>query len=232
MRARRILAGLLALAALAGCGGAGDDPGSGTAGGAAAASGASTAASPAPAALDARALARRALIRLSDFPYRWRQESAPVTDLRCDGTDPFVGASTLVGSRRIVLGDTGIQETVAVFPTAAASRRAYVRINSRTALRCLRRDARQRVTEEAEGPARPLQLARVEPLGKHGKAMRFTTTAISSYGVVSGYIDAVHLQAGRMLGALVIVSGLSLPDEDVYERTVGLFRRRLHAPRS
>ena len=99
-------------------------------------------------------------------------------------------------------------------------------------MRCLHHDVRERVSAEAGGPARPLQLARVEALGEHGKAMRFTTIATSSYGVVDGYIDAVHLQAGRMLGALVIVSGLSVLDEDVYERAVGLFTRRLRAPRS
>ncbi len=217
---------LLATAALSACGGAGGDDG-GTAA-------ATTAAPPpAPTHVGDRALARRALVRRADFPDEWVQQGAPATDLRCDGTDPFVGARALVGSKRIVLDDVGVQETVAVFPTVAATRRAYGRINSRAALRCLHRDVRRRVSKEAEGPAKPLSLVRVEAFGGGaGRAMRFTTTATSSYGLVQGYIDAVHLRAGRMLGALVIVSGLSILDEDVYEHAVSLFARRLRATSS
>jgi hypothetical protein len=228
MRATIVMVMLLAVAALCGCGGAGGDPAA-TGGGA---SGTTATADAEPPALGDRTLARRALIRRADFPDGWGQQRAPVTDLRCDGIDPFVGARVLVGSRRVVRDDIGIQETIAVFPTAAASRRGYARINSRAAMRCLHRDVPARVSAEAGGPARPLEAVRVDPLGDTGKAMRFTTTATSSFGVVNGYIDAVHLHAGRMLGALVIVSGLDVLEEGIYERAIRLFSRRLRATRS
>lgn len=220
---------LLVAAALVACGDAGNPAEDTTS----AAGTAATAAAPPPAEhVGDRTLAVRALLRRDDFPDEWGEQRAPVTDLRCDSTDPFVGARALVGSKRITLDDVGVQETIAVFGSAAASRRAYARINSRAALGCLHRDVRRRVSREAEGPAKPLSLMRVDALGGTGKAMRYTTSATSSYGIVHGYIDAVHLRVGRMLGALVIVSGLSVLDEGVYEHAVSLFSRRLRATSS
>lgn len=177
----------------------------------------------------ARAAARMALVRLEDFPVGWGKVDVPVPDVRCGRTNPFAGARAISGSLRILREQIGVQETVAAFASDGASRRAFARINAPGAMRCLRQDVRQEMTAEAGGPASPLEVARVEPLGRWGKATRLSSTAPSSVGQITGSIDAVHLRAGHGLGALVIVSGLGPVDEELYERVVKLFSRRLRA---
>jgi hypothetical protein len=220
-RSAGIVLAMLLTVAIAACGGAG----SGDRSTAAAARGAK----PASAAASDRALAARALVRLTDFPRTWEAEATPVTNLRCNGLDPFRGASVLLGTHRLTKEAVGVQETIAVFPTVATARRAYVRINSHAAMTCLRRDVRRRVTREAGGPAQPPRLVRIERVGADGIAKRFTSSAIAPYGPVTGYIDAVHLRARRSLAALVLVSGLAPTDEALYERVVQLMARRLRA---
>jgi hypothetical protein len=180
-----------------------------------------------PDGLSDRALARRALLRLTDFPAGWVEQRQAVPDVRCGGVDPFGGATAVVGSGRMAHEDTGVQQTVSVFRTAAASRRAYALINSPEAMRCLRRDARQRVAIEAGGPAQPLELARIESLGRWGVAKRFSAQAAGPVGKVSGYIDVVHLRVGRGLAALVIVAGLQPLPDDLYARLEQTVEERL-----
>jgi hypothetical protein len=172
-------------------------------------------------------LARQALVQLGDLPTGWGAQ-APVPQLRCD-VDPYAGAHAVARSPRLIVGNTGVQETVAVFRTAAASGRAFGRINAPASMGCLRRDARRQMAAEAEGVASPLELARVEQLGRWGRATRFTATAPSSIGIVSGSIDAVHLRVGRGLAALVIVSAFKPLRDELYERVVAVLSRRLRA---
>jgi hypothetical protein len=179
--------------------------------------------------LSARAIARRALVRLDDFNADWEISNVRAPDVRCGRTNPYAGARVVSGSKRIVRERTGVQETIAVFANSAASRRAFKRMNSRPAMGCLRRDMRREVSAEAGGQASPLELVLLDRPERWEKATRFASVAPSSLGLVRGSIDAVHLRVGHALGALVIVSGLSGIDGDLYERVTKLFARRLRA---
>lgn len=219
-----VLVVLLLAGLLSACG---DEHGS--AGGAA--TGTTTAAAtPAPRPPEsARTIARAALVSLDDFPVGWGRADVPVPDVRCGDLNPYAGARAISGSQRILLDQTGVQETVAVFASDGASRRGFARINAPGAMRCLRQDVRREMSTEAGGQASPLQIARVERLGRWGRATRLSATAPSSIGQVTGSIDAVHMRVGRGLGALVIVSGLGPVDDALYARVLKLFSRRLHA---
>jgi hypothetical protein len=182
---------------------------------------------PARASRSDLALAQGALVRLADLPDGWTEDRGTVTRLHCGAFHPFRGASALVRSTRLTQEHSGVQERIAVFPSAAIARRELVRLDSRTAAGCLRREVRRRVSEEAGGPAGPAELVRAERLGRGAQARRYVSTSVSSYGKVVGYIDAVHVLTGRALAALVFVSGPTPPDEALYDRVVKLVSRRL-----
>jgi hypothetical protein len=175
-----------------------------------------------------RALAHAALVRLADLSRPWREQQAFRSGLRCR-SQPYRGARLRVSSGRFVQDNASFQETVAIFRDAAGSRRALARLDSRGSLACLVRTARQQMSDQAEGPATVPQLVRSEPIGRAGKALRFTATAPSQVGEVRGVIDAVHVRAGRGVGALLVVSGPQIVRDDVYDQVMTLFARRLHA---
>lgn len=182
----------------------------------------------APAPADDVARAERALVRLADFPEGWSEEDGMVTRLRCGSFEPWAGASALVRSRRMTQDHAGVQERIALYPTVAAARAALRRLDSRTAAGCLRRELRRRVSQESGGPASPARLVRVDRLGANAHAKRYLSISVSSYGKVVGYIDAVHERIGRAVAALVFVTGPTVPDEELYDRIVGLVQKRLH----
>ena len=175
-----------------------------------------------------RGLARAALVRLDDLPSGWGEIPTPLPNLRCGAADPFRGAAVVVASNRLALETTGIQETVAVYRTEAASRRAYARINSRAALACLRRNVRQDMSEEAAAPASPPRLVRSGAVGRSARAMRYVADIPNAAGTMHGYIDAVHARSGRAVAGLVIVAGLEPFEEALYERVVTRMTSRLH----
>jgi hypothetical protein len=70
-------------------------------------------------------------------------------------------------------------------------------------------------------------VVRIERLGPAATARRYISSSVSSYGKVIGYIDAVHVRAGRAVAALVLVSGPTPPETDLYEHVVQLAPRRL-----
>lgn len=175
-----------------------------------------------------RALALAALVRRADVPARWTEQRAIKPELHCRSR-PFRGARTSATSARFVQENTSFEETVAIYRDVAASRRALTRLDGRASIACLLRSVHAHMNEQTEGTATEPQLARSEAIGANGLALRFTASGESQVGVVQGVIDAVHLRAGRGLGALLIVSGPNVIDEAVYERVVALFERRLHA---
>jgi hypothetical protein len=223
-----VLIMLLVAVGIAACGDAGDDGGQTTAATTRTQARAPPRESPSGGGSDLT-LAKRALVRLDDLPGGWTEDGGTVTRLRCGAFHPFLGASALVRSTRLTQDHSGVQERIAVFPSAAIARRELVRLDSRTAAGCLRREVRRRVSEEAGGPAGPAELVRAERLGPGAQARRYVSTSVSSYGKVVGYIDAVHVVAGRSLAALVFVSGPSPPDEALYERVVEIVSRRLQS---
>lgn len=235
MRVRRTLGlmsvALLVAAALAGCGSARDAGGSGTVATARTRPSSTRPATTTPARTAAGehdvARARDALVRLADLPDGWTEQAGAVTRLHCGSFEPFGRTSALVRSLRLTQEHAGVQERIALYPTAADARRALRRLDSRTAAGCLRRELRRHVSKESGGPAGPAQLVRAEPLGPGAQARRYVSTSVSSYGKVVGYIDAVHIRVGRALGALVLVTGPSPPDEKLYERVVAVVTRRL-----
>lgn len=175
-----------------------------------------------------QALVRSAFVRLADAGYGWREQQAFAPNLRCR-SGPFRGARARASSGRFVGDNASFEEIVAVFRDAGESRRALARLDARASIACLARTARERMTEQAEGTATRPQLERSEAIGADGMALRFVATAPSQFGIVHGVIDAVHMRAGRGVGALLIVSGPRVVSEDVYERVVALFSRRLRA---
>src|SRR5215218_5638808 len=138
------------------------------------------------------ALAKRALVRLSDVPSGWSEDGGTVTRLQCGTLRPFRGASALARSTRLTHEHAGVQELDDVYTTAAAARAALRRLDSRTAAVCLRRELQRHVSEEAGGPATPARLVRMERLGPQATARRYISSSVSSFGKVIGYIDAVH----------------------------------------
>lgn len=217
---------LFATAVLCACGAAGSA--GGRARPVAAPARAARQAAPPAGAESERAHVRSALVRLADLRTGWRAQRAFESDLRCRSR-PFRGARARVVSGRFVSDNASFEETVAIFHDAGESRRALARLDTRGSIACLARIARERMSEQAEGPASRPQLARTESIGADGRALRFVATAPSQVGVVHGVIDAVHLRAGRAVGALLVVSGPQVVSEDVYEGVVALFARRLHA---
>jgi len=182
---------------------------------------------PARRATGDRGLAVAALVHLEDLPRGWGRQAPDRGEPRCR-SNPFGGARAHTSSDRFVLHNTSFQESVAVFGSTAASRRALKRLDAPRSIACLRRTMRDRVTEQAEAPASPPELMRQEALGGDGLAMRFQALAPSQVGVVSGVIDALHLRVGRGVGALAIVSGPTTVTEAEYEAIVAIFERRLH----
>jgi hypothetical protein len=182
----------------------------------------------APPRAGARALAARALVRLSDMPGGWTAKRVSVPDFCCrEAADPFAGARAVATSPRLLRGDNSLQATVGLFATTAAGRRAFARSNARPALACLRRNARQRMSDEAGSLATPLELLRLEETERWERAMRYAASADGPIGAIDGYIEVVHRRAGRALGAVVIVSTPTPIDDDVYERVVERFAGRL-----
>ncbi|HMJ01643.1 MAG TPA: hypothetical protein VK506_01805 [Conexibacter sp.] len=173
---------------------------------------------------DARTLPKRALVQLADLPSGWGRELTSVPDLRCS-LRPFAKART--AATRYRQGRTAVQETVGIFPTAAASRRSYALLNARSSMDCVRRNARRRMSEQAQGPASRPEVARVDPLGRWGKAIRLISSVATQIGKTGGYIDVVHVRVGRGVAALVILSGPRVVDEVVYEDVVAALERRL-----
>jgi len=218
-----VLVMLLVATAVAACGDAGGDGDGGTV----ATTQTQSAASRVSEDVGDAALAKRALVRRSDLPKEWRVDGGTVTRLRCGDFQPFGGASLLVRSKRFTHEHLGVQERVALYATAEAARDALRRLDSRTGVDCLRRELRRHVREEAGGPARPARMVRVDRLGPTATARRYISSAISSYGLVIGYIDAVHVRVGRALAALVLVSGPTPPEEALYEHVVQLAPKRL-----
>jgi len=179
-------------------------------------------AEPAPAA---RSIAETALLQLADLPADWHARSRP-PDLRCPSS-PFRAADARAASSAFLEENTGIQESVGVFRTAAASRRAFARLNSPASMACVRRNARREMSEQTAGEASRPALARVESLGRWVTVSRFTATSASQIGIVSGVIDAVHARVGRGVGALVIASGLGPVRDELYDDVIAAFTRRL-----
>lgn len=173
------------------------------------------------------ARAKRALVRLPDFPDGWSETGGSIRSIDCGGFQPFRGANTLVRSRRLTLEEAGVQERIAIYPTAVAARRALARLDSRRAARCLRRELRRRVSDEAGGPAGPAELVRFDRLGPAAHATRYVSTSVSSYGKVVGFIDAVHVREGHAVAALVFVSGPMPLDQALYDDVVAIVLRRL-----
>jgi len=209
---------------LAACGDAGDADDAATA---VATTRAEARRAPPAAPVDDVARAESALVRLTDFPEGWSEQSGTVTRLRCGSFEPWAGASALVRSRRLTQDHAGVQERIALYPTEAAARTALRRLDSRTAADCLRRELRRHVSEESGGPATPARLVRLDRLGPHAHAKRYLSISVSNYGKVVGYIDAVHQRVGRTVAALVFVTGPAAPDEALYDRVVALVSRRL-----
>ncbi|MGN6189699.1 MAG: hypothetical protein ACTHOE_12445 [Conexibacter sp.] len=222
---------LVLATAVGGCGNAGSRSAGGTTATApASATKPSTQARPPPRPANDVARAEAALIRLADMPSReWSQQSGNVTRLHCGSFEPFAGARALVRSRRLTQDHAGVQERIALYRSPAAAAHALRRLDSRIAANCLRHELRRHVSEESGAPAGPAELVRAEPLGPTANARRYTSTSVSQYGKVVGYIDAVHARVGRALAALVIVSGPAPPDEALYNRVVALVTRRLNA---
>ncbi|HEX7291555.1 MAG TPA: hypothetical protein VF250_10560 [Conexibacter sp.] len=215
--------------ALAACGDTGDGDGRGAAAVAATTRTSPQTRPPEAPPLDDVARAERALVRLADLPDGWSEQAGHVTRLRCGGFEPFAGASAIVRSRRLTQEHSGVQERIALYRSPAAAARALRRLDSSTAVRCLRQELRRRVSEEAGGPARPAEVMRAERLGPTSNARRYISEGVGNYGKFVGYIDAVHARVGRALAALVVVSGPGPPDEALYERVVALVTRRLDA---
>jgi len=222
-----VLVMLLVAMAVAACGGAGDENAASTV--------ATTTArrQPAPPRTSADAsdvaLATRSLVRLADVPDGWSESGGTVTRLECGRLQPFRGANALVRSKRLTHDHYGVQERVALYPTSAAARAALRRLESHTAVNCLRRELRRHVSDEAGGPASPARLVRAERMGPSSTTRRYISVSVSSYGKAIGYIDAVHVRIGRALAALVFVSGPLPPEEPLYERIVQIAPRRLQA---
>jgi hypothetical protein len=223
---RVVLVTLILATALAACGNAGDGGDRSDARTAAATTSTPPQRIPTPPANDVTR-AKRALVSLADMPQEWSEQAGNVTRLRCGSFEPFRGSSALVRSQRLTLDHAGVQERIALYPTASAARRALARLDSDRATECLRRELRRHVSEEAGAPAGPATLVRVDRLGPRAHATRYTSTSINQYGKVIGYIDAVHTLQGRALGALVFVTGPARPDEELYDDVVGLVLRRL-----
>jgi hypothetical protein len=174
---------------------------------------------------DDRALAAAALLAPGDLR-GWSPHPAAAPDLRC-ASRPFRTARAKATSDRFVREETVVQESVAVFRTTAASRRAFARLNSPASMGCLKRNVRRRMSEHVEGVVSRPQVVRVDASGPTIHAIRFASTAESQIGTVHGVIDAVHVRVGRGIGALLVVSGPALVTDEGYDAIVAAFRRRL-----
>jgi len=214
-----VLMMLVVATTVAACGGAGDGDDSSTVA-------ATTSTTPPPHMTDV-ARAKRALVSLADMPEGWREEEGNVTRLHCGGFKPFRGSSVLVTSLRLTQERVGLQERIALYPTAAAARRALARLDSKRGTECVRGELRRHVSEEAGALAEPAKLLRLDRLGPQAHAARYTSKSPSQYGIVSGYIDVVHARHGRALAALGLVTGPARIDEELYDHVVKLVLQRL-----
>jgi hypothetical protein len=212
----QLLCGILGCAMLVGCG----------------EQRAATAGSPPAAAVHAPAPTDRmrvhgALLRHSDLPREWEARRPFRTRLRCGSGDPFATAVAQGSSRRFHQENSDIEEFVALFANDAASRSAFVRLNSRASNRCFRRDVRRSMSEYAEGaPVTPLTLVRDEP-GRDQHAMRFDATVATELGNVNGYIDVMRRRVRRGIAVLVFLIGSRPLSEQMTEGLVALSVRRL-----
>jgi len=174
-----------------------------------------------------RAELARTLVRLDDLPSGWEEQRASGSILRCGSVRPFRAARRIVSSQRFQRENYGVQETVAVFRTAAASRAAMARLNARTATECLRRHVRRSMSEQLEAQASRPELVRIDSLDGGGRASRFTATTYTQAGPFQGYVDAVHLRVGRSVAALLLVAGPEPLSEELYDDVVAVAERRL-----
>lgn len=218
-----VLMMLVVATTVAACGNASDDHDNGTVA-------AATSTTPRPPGDDA-ARATRALVTLADMPQEWSEEQGSVTRLHCGGFQPFRGSSVLVTSRRLTQDKVGLQERIALYPTAAAARRALARLDSRRSMDCVRGELQRHVSEEAGAPAKPARLLRKDRLGPRAHATVYMSTSHGQYGPLSGYIEVVHARHGRALAALGLVTGPARVDEDISEHVIRLILRRLEAMR-
>jgi hypothetical protein len=222
---------LLAIAALAGCGGADPDgPAAQTSSQPATAQARTTdtAATPPP-QFDDRARARAALVRLSDLPPGWAATPRPDMIIRCALLLRYKTNVVTATSDRFHREHDEVQEAVVVFRSLRRAREAFRILNSPKGEACVRREIRRGVRSESdqEVSVSPVTAIRVDRVGRTGRSVRFGTTLTTSLGQVQGYIDVLLARTLRAVGVFGAIGRHTPVDEAFFDRLAGLAAQRL-----
>jgi hypothetical protein len=204
---------------LAGCGG-GEGPRTVTVVETTTAPASTSAAAPATDARADRALARGALLQLSDLPVGWTATSEDDPD-RIDCA-AFVAARRMprAASPDFAHGDEQFaSHAVAVYPTSADADAALSELISANTRTCLGDELKRQLADRTEGEAEIGEVTvselNVEPLGQRSAGLR-VHVPISASGVdVDVYGDYVFGQVDRGLTMLSVGSTYVEPDEEL-----------------
>jgi hypothetical protein len=239
-RVARSLAAAVLMAAVVGCGGGddgtarqaakGDFSGGGSAGRAA------SSVTPTPA--QERVIARRAQLRLGDFPANWQESENPDNERSdCEGIrgprEATIGRAT---SPKFHQGTTTIAESgVFLYADAAEARDAFGTLSASDTRRCLAEevadtaaDKTQRTAGLTIGEPSTYRL-RAEPLGDQRAAGRATLPMSASGLDVELTVDFVFVRVGRGVALLALADVQSPFDEELRADLTSTVARRLAA---
>lgn len=181
---------------------------------------ATSAAAPATDARADRALARSALLQLSDLPVGWTATS---------DDDPYrIACAAFAAARRMpraaspdfAHGDEQFaSHAVAVYPTSADADAALSELISPNTRTCLGDELKQEIADEAEGEAEVGEVTiselNVEPLGQRSAGLRIHVPISASGLDVDVYSDYVFGQVDRGLTMLSVGATYVAPDEEL-----------------
>lgn len=237
-RAARSLAAAVLIAAVAGCGGGDDEnarqaaKGDFTSGGSAGLAVPSATPTPAPEKL----VARRAQLRLGDFPANWQASDNPGDERSdCEGVrGPREAASARATSPKFHQGTATIAESgVFLYADEAEARDAFGKLSARDTRRCLAREVADTAADKAHrtagltiGEPSTYSLP-VEPLGDEREAGRATLPLSTSGLDVELTVDYVFVRVGRGVALLALADVQSPFDEELRADLTSTVVRRL-----
>jgi hypothetical protein len=227
------------MAAVVGCGGG--DGGNGRQGAAGAFSGGTDGApapSVAPTPAQEKAVARRALLRLDDFPVDWQEgDKSDNEQSDCEGIrGPREATSGRATSPKFHQGTTTIAEGgVFLYADEAEARDAFGKISARDTRRCLAEEVADTAAEESErtaeltiGEPATARLP-VERLGDQREGGRATLPLSTSGLDVELTVDYVFVRVGRGVALLALADVQRPFDEDLRADLTSTVVRRLAA---
>jgi hypothetical protein len=227
------------MAAVVGCGGG--DGGNGRQGAEGAFSGptdAAPASSAAPTPAQEKVVARRALLRLDDFPVDWQESDDPDNEQsHCKGIrGPRKATSGRATSPKFHQGTTTVAEGgVFLYADEAEARDAFGKLSARATRRCLAREVADTAAEETEGTPE-LTIGEPStvrlPVERQGdqRAGGRATLPMSTSGLdIELTVDYVFVRVGRGVALLALADVQRPFDEDLRADLTRTVVRRLAA---